>query len=54
VIGNQFSNSLLRQMIGDYLYLHRVNIRAAQKLGQMFEIEGVTSPQFLLPDNKKN
>ncbi|HEY1462189.1 MAG TPA: hypothetical protein VGF44_02080, partial [Terriglobales bacterium] len=53
VIGNRFGTSVLRQMIADYLYLYRVNTRTAQRLGQMFEIEGVTSPIYLLPDNKK-
>lgn len=53
VIGNLFSYSLLRQMIGDYLYLYRVDLRTSQKLGHMFNIEGVTSAAFLLPDAKK-
>jgi hypothetical protein len=53
VVGNLFSYSLLRQLIADYLYLYRVNIRTLQRLGGMFKIEGVTSAAFLLPDEKK-
>jgi hypothetical protein len=53
VVGNLFSYSLLRQLIADYLYLYRVNIRTLQRLGGMFKIEGVTSAAFLLPDDKK-
>jgi 3',5'-cyclic AMP phosphodiesterase CpdA len=53
VVGNLFSYSLLRQLIADYLYLYRVNIRTLQRLGEMFKIEGVTSAAYLLPDEKK-
>jgi hypothetical protein len=53
VVGNLFSYSLLRQLIADYLYLYRVNIRTLQRLGGMFKIEGATSAAFLLPDEKK-
>ncbi len=53
VLGNLFSYSVLRQLVADYLYLYRVNIRTLQKLGQMFEIEGATSAAYLLPDEKK-
>jgi hypothetical protein len=53
VTRNVFSYTLLRQLIGDFLYLYRVDTRTLQKLGAMFEI-AATGPKFLLPDNKKS
>jgi Calcineurin-like phosphoesterase len=54
VVGNLFGYSLLRQMVADFLYLHRTEFRTGQKLGSLFKIDGVTSPKFLLPDKKIN
>jgi predicted MPP superfamily phosphohydrolase len=54
VSDNSFSWTLLRRMIADFLYLNRIDIRTRQKLGKIFEIEGVTSAAFMLPDKKKN
>ena len=48
---NMFSFVILTRMIGDFLYLYRVDIRTAQKLGSMFKIES-TAPELLLPDFK--
>jgi 3',5'-cyclic AMP phosphodiesterase CpdA len=52
VIGNPFGYSVLRQMIADYLYLFRIDIRTLQRLGAMFSIEGVTSAEYLLTGEK--
>jgi hypothetical protein len=53
VVGNMFGYSLLRQLIGDFLYLYRVDTRTSQKLGSIFKIDSVGAPEYLLPDNKK-
>jgi hypothetical protein len=54
VVGNLFGYTLLRQLVGDFLYLYRIDFRALQKLGSIFEIEGVSGPKFLLPGDKRN
>jgi hypothetical protein len=54
VVGNLFTYTLLRQFVGDFLYLYRTDARTGQRLGALFKIEGATSPKFLLPDSKKN
>jgi 3',5'-cyclic AMP phosphodiesterase CpdA len=53
VVDNIFGYSVLRQMIGDFLYLYRINIRALQKFGTMFQIEGATNAEHLLTGFKK-
>jgi hypothetical protein len=50
VVGNLFTYQILRQLIADYLYLHRVEFRMLQKLGSMFTIEGVSSAEYLLAE----
>jgi hypothetical protein len=50
VVGNLFTYQILRQLIADYLYLHRVEFRMLQKLGSMFTIEGVTAAEYLLAE----
>jgi hypothetical protein len=50
---NMFGYTILRQMIIEFLYLYRVDIRTAQKLGSLFSIRS-TAPEALLPDFKKN
>jgi len=40
-------------MIADFLYLYRTDIRALQRFGAMFTIEGVTSAKYLLTGGKK-
>lgn len=52
VVGNLFSQTLLRQLVVDFLYLYRTDFRTLQKLGSMFKIEGATGASFLLPDKK--
>jgi len=52
VVGNLFNQTLLRQLIVDFLYLYRTDFRTLQKLGSMFKIEGATGAAFLLPDKK--
>jgi len=54
VTGNLFSETLLRRMVADFLYLNRVEVRTMQKLGSLLKIEGVTGAAFLLPDKKTN
>jgi len=54
VVGNLFGYTLLRQFVGDFLYLYRTDARTGQRLGEMFKIEGAMGPKFLLPDSKKN
>jgi hypothetical protein len=54
VVGNLFGYTLLRQLVGDFLYLYRVDFRTLQKLGTIFKIEGVSGPSFLLPGEKRN
>jgi hypothetical protein len=53
VVKNMFAYTILRQMVTDFLYLYRVDIRTAQKLGSLFKIQA-TIPEFLLPDLKRN
>jgi hypothetical protein len=53
-VGNPFAYGLLRQMIADFLYLYRTDIRTLQKLGAMFTIKGTTSAEYLVGDDKKN
>jgi hypothetical protein len=50
VVGNLFTYQVLRQLIADFLYLHRVEFRTLQRLGGLFKIEGVTSAEFLLAE----
>jgi hypothetical protein len=52
VVRNLFAYTLLRQLVGDFLYLYRTDVRTLQRLGSMFKIEGATGPKFLLPDDK--
>ena len=54
VVGNLFSQTLLRQLVVDFLYLYRTDFRTLQKLGSMFRIEGATGAAFLLPDKKRD
>ena len=53
VVRNMFGYTILRQMITDFLYLYRVDIRTVQKLGSLFSIKS-TVPEMLLPDFKKD
>jgi hypothetical protein len=53
VVRNLFAYTILRQMVTDFLYLYRVDIRTAQKLGNLFKIKA-TMPELLLPDFKKD
>ena len=50
LVGNLFTYQVLRQLIADFLYLHRVEFRTLQRLGGLFKIEGVTSAEFLLAE----
>jgi len=52
VSGNHFSYALLLQLVTDFLYLHRVDVRTMQRLGSLFKIEGVMSPRYLLLEHK--
>jgi hypothetical protein len=54
VVGNLFSQTLLRQLVVDFLHLYRTDFRTLQKLGSMFKIEGATGAAFLLPDMKRD
>jgi hypothetical protein len=54
VEGNAFSATILQRMVADFLYLYRVDFRTLNRLGAKFKIEGISKPQFLLPDEKKN
>jgi predicted phosphodiesterase len=53
-VGNPFAYAVLRQMIVDFLYLYRTDVRTLQKLGAMFTIQGVTSAEYLLGGNKRD
>jgi hypothetical protein len=50
VVGNLFTYQVLRQLIADFFYLHRVEFRTLQRLGGLFKIEGVASVEFLLAE----
>jgi 3',5'-cyclic AMP phosphodiesterase CpdA len=54
VTRNPFGYSVLRQMIADYLYLYRTDIRTLQRFGAMFKIEGVTNATYLLTGDKRD
>ncbi len=50
---NPFAYTIVRQMVTDFLYLYKIDIRTAQKLGALFSIKA-TVPELLLPDFKKD
>jgi len=53
VARNPFGYAILSNMIADFLYLYRTDVRTMQKLGNLFDIKS-TAPEFLLPEFKIN